>query len=184
MTKQSNRRAWPWFVLMAVAFLGIAASVGYAIVNSLNTITNAVTYLPLDESTCNPKSEWTNKPMLFLRDGARLAQADTLAAITATGPDGSPIAIMSQSGMSLGIPAGEFNSIGSLDLSALNPSDEVCFDVVGLDQSLQADDLMVLQYFVPSVLMAILKSCAVIIVFVVVFIISIMKAIRTISSHS
>ena len=184
MTKQANRRAWPWFVLMAAAFLGIAASVGYGFVTSISKLTDSVTYLPLDESMCNPQSEWSNKPMLFLRKGANLAPADVLAGIAARGPDGNPIPIMPQSSTSLDIPAGTFDSIGVLDLSGLGPTDDVCFDVVGLDHSLQANDLMVLEYFVPSVLIAIFKSCAVSIVFAVVFVISIVKAVRTNSSNS
>jgi len=176
-------RPWAWLAVVAAAFVGLMISVGWAFLSSAGTLSNGTTPILLDRADCRPVADWTEKATVFVRNGAAADQGGALAALSAHGPDGSPITVTPRNNTTLSTPAGAFNSIGVADLSVFAPGDEVCFDASALAGTLQDGDLVVLRNIVPPLIATIGGSCVADVLLAVVAIVGIAKARRSFSSR-
>jgi hypothetical protein len=166
---------WPWLLAAGLAFLVLVGTIAGSFIYATRAVTGSTVELEIDGTTCRTQAEWTANPTIFLRDQT-VPAGTAMLGLAPYGPDGHVILMSPKAGTSIDIPKGAYHSIATIDLTAFDPTDEICFDVGGLEDQLTTGDLLVVGDFASPLVAAFLSSCGVGAVMVVVIGVSIIKA--------
>ena len=177
-TPASPGSPWPWLLAAGLAFLILVGTIAGSFIYATRAVTGSTVELTIDGTTCRTQAEWTANPTIFLRANT-VKPGEAMIAIAPYGPDGHVFTTMAaKQGVSLALPSGTFNSIATIDLTAFDPTDDICFDIGGLEDRLTTGDLLVVGDFASPLVTAFLSSCGIGAVMVIVIGISIVKAKR------
>ena len=187
MTEQTDRNTpgspWPWLLAAGLAFLILVGTVAGSFIYATRTVTGSMVELEIDGTTCRTMAEWTSNPTIFLRTNT-VKPGEAMLAIAPYGPDGHVFTTMAvKQGVSLDIPRGTFDSIATIDLTAFDPTDEICFDIGGLEDRLTTGDLLIVGNFASPLVTAFLSSCGIGVIMAIVIGVSIVKSKRRIDAN-
>ncbi len=172
---RSKGSPWPWLLAAGLAFLLLVGTLAGSFIYAVRAVRGSTVELTIDGTTCRTRDDWTPRVTVFLRDHT-VPAGTAMLGLAPYGPDGHVILMTTKVGTSLDLPSGEFSSIATIDLAQWDPDDEICFEVSGLEDQLTTGDLIVVGDLASPIATALLSSCGVGAIMVIVIGVSLIKA--------